>query len=132
MKKLSVVCKSLVACLLIFTARNASATKTAVALPVQITANTQTVAQNGAVEYLVRISNQTSSSYWGVTSTVNFPSSVSCTNIVSQTRGGCKLTGNQLSCYWADFYDWWVADVRVACTAVACTAAAHPRWCPFR
>jgi hypothetical protein len=122
MKNLRVICLLLNIAFLL-TTQSAYATKTAPALPVQITASTASVALNGAVEYLVHIPNKSSSSYWGVTATATFPQSVSCTHIVSQSRGGCTLSGNKLSCYWADFYDWWVVDVKVACTAVACGTA---------
>lgn len=93
----------------------AHATKTAPPLPIQLTVTPQTISPGGTVSYLMHLANKSSSSYWGVRVTVPFPEHVTCTAIVSANRKGCSLANNVLSCYWADYYDWWTTDVTVSC-----------------
>ena len=93
----------------------ASATKTAAPLPIQLNVNQMMTTLGGTVQYTMTIPNATSTSYWGVTATVNFPAEVNCTGIVSQA-GGCTLTGNRLSCYWADVYGHQTKTAVVSCT----------------
>ncbi len=117
---ISVIC-SFAACLVAVPLQSASATKTAPPLPIQLTAPAM-VKVGSTFEYLLHIPNKTSSNYWSVTSQINFPSSVNCTTIVSQSRSGCTLKtdaqgrGTGLTCSYADVYDWQIIDVRVSCT----------------
>lgn len=113
--RITTVISATVALLISSTVPTAHATKAAPPLPIQLTASVATTTQGGTIEYLMHLANKSSSSYWGVTVAVNFPDTVTCTGIVSANRGGCSLSGNRLSCYWNDYYDWWTTDVKVNC-----------------
>ena len=114
--RITTALSAIVALLVCSIAPTAHATKTAPPLPIQLTASVATTTQGGVIEYLMHLANKSSSSYWGVTVGVTFPDTVTCTGIISANRKGCSLTGNRLTCYWNDYYDWWTTDVKVSCT----------------
>lgn len=91
------------------------ATKGAPPLPIQLTSTPTTAKPGDSVDYLVHIPNKSSNGYWGVKAIINFPSQLSCTQIVSTTRGGCTLANNTLTCAYNDVGDWWIIDAVVRC-----------------
>ena len=94
---------------------NVHATKTGPPLPIQLTSSPATVKPGDTVDYLLHIPNKSSNGYWGVKGMVNFPATLSCTQIVSANRGGCSLVNNVLTCSYKDIGDWWILDVVVRC-----------------
>jgi Domain of unknown function DUF11 len=113
--KLSKLIVAIAAVVVIGVAQSAYATKTAPQLPIQITASATTVKSGDVVNYLIHVPNKSSSSYWGVVVTVNFPDTLNCVAVTQANLGTYTLVGNRFSATINDLHDWKVADWRIQC-----------------